>query len=92
MFELKRTCPPGVCLVKSPQECICIKIKGLYYRVFKKYRRLEIKCCTYATGDILIRQNVGKPECEQWVLAIPEEDRNRVIGVVYLERRERIVM
>ncbi len=46
---------------------------------------------SYTEGDRLIRESADKPEHEQWVLAIPEEDRNRAFGlVVYLERRERI--
>jgi hypothetical protein len=67
-------------------------LKSLYYRIFKRYRRLELKLCTYAEGDKLIRASAGKAESETWVLAIPEEDNNRAFGVVYLERRERISM
>lgn len=67
------------------------QIKKLYYKIFKCHRRLESRCVTYAEGDRLIRENKGKPECEQWQIA-KEENTNRVIGVVYLERRERIVM
>lgn len=55
----------------------------------QKYRRIEIKFVRYAEADTLIRQNVGKPENEQWVLA-REEDDNRLIGFVYIERREKI--
>lgn len=67
------------------------KIRRLYFKFFKRYRRLELKCCTYEEGDRLIRQNPGKPESEQWDLAIPEEDHNRAFGMVYLERRERVI-
>jgi hypothetical protein len=66
------------------------RIRKIFFKVFKCYRRLEFKACSYAAADILIRQNEGKPENEQWVIA-KEEDRNRAIGLfVFLERRERI--
>jgi len=82
------TSPPATCSTSLPQ-----KIRRLYFRIFKRYRRLEFRAVSYAEGDRLIRASVGKPERDQWVLAIPEEDRNRAIGlVVMLERRERIVM
>lgn len=38
---------------------------------------------TYPEGDRLIRE-------EGWQLALPEEDRNRVFGMVYVERVEKI--
>ena len=58
--------------------------------MFKRYRRLEFKAVSYAEGDRLIRQNKGKPESQQWVLA-KEEDSNHAYGlVVMLERRERL--
>lgn len=65
----------------------------LYYRIFKRYRRLEYKLLSYTEADALIRQNEEKPESEQWVIA-PEEDNNRfgaLARVVHLERRERIL-
>jgi hypothetical protein len=68
------------------------KFQRLYDWIFriKRYRRLEMKRVTYAMGDQMVRESAGKPEHEQWVLAIPEEDHNRMFGIVYLERRERI--
>jgi len=66
------------------------RLRRLYYRIFKRYRRLDLQFCTYAAGDILIRATADCPEKEQWVLAIPEEDHNHVFGMVYLERKERI--
>ena len=39
----------------------------------------EVVCVPYADGDQMLRAKVG------WRLA-PEEDRNKVIGVVWLER------
>ena len=65
-------------------------LRKLFLKLFPRYRRLEFKACSYAEGDRLIRESVGKPESEQWVLA-KEEDSNHAIGlVVMLERRERI--
>ena len=67
-------------------------LRRLYFRIFKHYRRLEIRAVSYSEGDRLIRQSEGKPESQQWVLA-KEEDSNPLIGVlVYLERRERVRM
>lgn len=65
-------------------------LRSLYYKLFKRYERLEFRAVSYREGDRLIRESVGKPEHEQWVLAIPEEDHNRMFGVVMLERRKRI--
>lgn len=67
-------------------------IRKLYFKIFKRYRRLEIRVVSYAEGDRLIRGNAAKPAREQWVLAIPEEDNNGMLNIVFLERRERIVM
>jgi hypothetical protein len=54
-----------------------------------KYRRLELKYVSWKEGDKMIRENAGKPESEQWVLA-KEEDTNYNRWMVYLERREKI--
>lgn len=62
-------------------------LRRLYYRLVPRYRRLEIVFVPYAKADALIRGNLGKPESEQWVLAQPEEDRNRAFGHAYLERK-----
>lgn len=64
-------------------------LRRLYFRLFKHYRRLELKFCSYTEADRLLRDSEGKPEPEQWRLA-KEEDDNRTMGWVYLERRERI--
>ena len=66
------------------------KLRRIYFRMFKRYRRLELKCVSYSEGDRLIKENADKPEAYQWHLA-KEEDSNLLVGVsVYLERRERI--
>lgn len=54
-------------------------IKSLFTRKPKK-RRVEIRCLTYAEADKLIRETNGA-----WTIA-PEEDKNKMIGIVYLER------
>jgi len=64
-------------------------LRKLYYRVFVRYTILDTKFLPYRAADALIRQNEGKPEIEHWVIS-PLEDTNRVIGHVYLCRRERI--
>lgn len=84
-FTKMQTCiPDAVPLI--------VRLRRLYFKIFKCYRRLEFRAVSYAEGDKLIRESVGKPEAETWVLA-PEEDNNRAFGlVVMLERRERILM
>jgi hypothetical protein len=57
--------------------------------MFPTYRRIEMRCVSYREGDKLIRESVGKSESEKWHIA-KEEDGNRVINKVYLERKERI--
>ncbi len=65
-------------------------LKRLWYRLVPTYRRLELRCVTYAHGDTLIRGSAEKPESKRWKLATFEEDRNRRIGFVFIERRERV--
>jgi hypothetical protein len=66
-------------------------IRRAFLRVFKRYRRLEFRSCTYAEADALIRENAFKSERDQWVIA-REDDRNLLVGAcVFLERRERIL-
>ena len=49
---------------------------------WRRRKRLELRYVTYAEGDRLIRETPGA-----WTIA-PEEDGNRQIGMVYLERLE----
>lgn len=65
-------------------------MKKLYYRLFKRYRRLDLVFVSYEEGNKLIRGNAGKLDGEQWRIA-KEEDRNGAYNRVYLERRERIL-
>ena len=66
------------------------KLRRLYFRLFKRYRRLELRCVSYPEGDRLIRENAEGPEDGRWHIA-KEEDDSPLIGMsVYLERRERI--
>lgn len=63
--------------------------RKLYYSIFKCYKRLELIFVTYQEADRLLKANDGKLEKDKWVLA-KEEDANHVIGMAYLERKERI--
>jgi hypothetical protein len=57
-------------------------IRNLLKRFFPpRPKRLELRFVTYAEGDKLVR--------EGWAIA-KEEDRNRLIGWVYLERLEKV--
>lgn len=64
-------------------------LRRLYYRVFKRYRRLELQGMSWEDADNAIMENPNKPEGAQWHIA-PEEDNNRAIGLVWMERRVRI--
>lgn len=64
-------------------------MKKLFYKIFKRYRRLELKLVMWPEADKMIKANKGKPASEQWVIA-KEEDTNSSYGMVYLERKERI--
>jgi hypothetical protein len=64
-------------------------LKRWRLRHFPKYRRLEGRFLRNSMADALIRQNPGKPERERWEIAV-EENNNPIIGLVFLERRERI--
>ena len=65
-------------------------LKKIYFKIFKKYRRTDFRACTWEEGDALLRANVGKPESEQWRIA-DEENGNRLMRIVYLERRVRVL-
>jgi len=66
-------------------------LRTMKRRFFPTYERLELLCVSYEKADKMIRDSVGKPEDKQWDIAIPEEDYNRVIGVVYLERKRQLL-
>lgn len=64
--------------------------RKLYFKVFKHYRRLELRGTSYTEADRLFQKNSQCAETEQWFLA-KEEDYNMCIGlVVFMERKERI--
>lgn len=58
---------------------------GLLYRTVQ----LELRLVSYAEADELILDGIGKPERERWRIA-PQEGRNLIGGVVFLERSERV--
>lgn len=64
-------------------------LRRLYFKLFKRYRRLEYRVVTYYDGDTMIRATAEMVEPLQWQIA-KEEDKNRCMGAVCLERRERI--
>jgi hypothetical protein len=49
-----------------------------------------MQCFSWEQAEILLQQNKTKMPEDQWQLAIPEEDNNKQIGIVYLEKRIRI--
>lgn len=65
-------------------------ISRLYFKLFKHYRRVELRYTTYLQAERLLATNAGASEREQWRLA-KEEDYNHVPGLVALERVERIL-
>ncbi len=66
-------------------------MRKLFLRLFKRYRRLELKRVNYLEAEAMLTLSADKPEPLRWCIA-PEEDHNRMIGTVYLERRERILL
>jgi hypothetical protein len=82
----------NIAKVETCEIAIGQRLRRLYFKIFKRFRRLELRAVSYAVADRLILESVGKPESETWVLAFPEEDYNRVFGLVFLERRERILI
>lgn len=56
---------------------------------FPEFRRLELRFVTYAAADELIRNNFAGPYEARWWIA-KEEDRNPLLGMVFIERKERI--
>ncbi len=58
-------------------------LRHLFFRVFKCYRRVDSCFVNYAEGDRLVLLDSG------WRIA-PEEDRNHVPGMVWLEKVERV--
>jgi hypothetical protein len=64
-------------------------VNQIYFRVFKKYRRIESRVFTYGDADLFLKSNDSKRECDKWHIA-REEDTNTKPNLVYLERRERI--
>lgn len=67
------------------------KLRRLWFRLFHTYECLGVRCVAYERADQLIRDSEGKPETEQWVICSRLEDKNRMIGVCWLEQRRRIV-
>lgn len=65
-------------------------IRKFYFKIFKHYRILERKFCTYSEADRLIKDSYKLPESHRWVLDTDNEDGNRAFGHVYLCRKERI--
>lgn len=64
-------------------------VRRIYFKLFRHYRRLEVRCVSWSEGSQMLSRNAGKPPCDRWIIA-KEEDTNRQLGVVWLERRERI--
>ncbi len=65
-------------------------LRRLYFKLFKRYERLEMKCFTYKEADDILKKNDSQPEENKWHIAI-EEDTNYNYGVVFLERKKRIM-
>lgn len=65
-------------------------MRRLFYKIFKRYRRLELRFLNYEDADRLIKQNaIFSDTTQHWVIA-KEEDTNNLYGFVWIERKERI--
>lgn len=64
-------------------------LRKIFFKIFKRYNRLELIFVSWEDADALIRQNENFTDTSQhWVIA-KEEDDNKLIGFVFLERKER---
>lgn len=64
-------------------------LRKIFFKIFKRYNRLELRFVNWKDGDDLIRQNANTTDTSKhWVIA-KEEDDNKIIGFVFLERKER---
>jgi len=58
-------------------------IKSLFQRK-PKFKRVDLRFVPYGVAENLLQENVG------WRVASKEEDRNGILGWVYLERVEEV--
>ena len=58
---------------------VVIQAIGVLRNIGKPRVRGEVRCVTYEEADKLIRTG-------EWGLAIPEEDNNRTLNRVYIEK------
>lgn len=65
-------------------------LRRLWFRLIPFYESLDVRCVTYERADQLMRESEKQPEEEQWVICSRLEDKNRTIGVCWIERRRRI--
>lgn len=66
------------------------RLRKLWLRLFPKYVVHEQRFVSYADADKMIRESAEWPEIERWDIYPELEDKNRVIGSVFICRRTRI--
>lgn len=61
-----------------------------WHELRPQYRTVEGRAATYEAADRLIRETANLEDPNRWEIWTDQEDSNRVIGVCYIRRRERI--
>ncbi len=74
-----RRADPGMGAQRRKDQRVIAWLLALFGK--PKRKRLDLRCVSWAEGDRMLR--------EGWTLA-PEEDQNRVRGMVWLERLENL--
>lgn len=65
-------------------------IRRVWFKFVRTYERLDLQVMSYSEADKLIRRQGEPQDSGHWAIA-KEEDTNRAIGYVYLERRRRVL-
>lgn len=64
-------------------------LKKIWYAFFPHDEWTEVHPAIYYEADRLIRTTENFPEKEKWRICPAFEDRNRIIGVVWIGKRRR---
>lgn len=65
-------------------------LRRLLLRIFPRFERLDLQVMSYSDADKRLRAEGGRQDGPFWRIA-KEEDTNRAIGYVYLERVRRVL-
>lgn len=66
------------------------RLRKLWFKIFPHYTWSYVCPHTYSHAEKLIHATAELPEEEQYRICPQFEDRNRVVGVVWLGKRKRV--